>query len=313
MSLVIPSKPQFAPSSFDGATGQLLWVAPGQNLVWNDGDILTNITVGTIYNPNPNGSLAALPGPVLGVNLTLGVSASAGAPAQDYFGIVSFAGAALIESLASADFIISAPAGYLPTVLVTSTAAPAGATGFFVYLGTIPGTYFQQNHAETALDSTYTAANPLTNDIGAGPAAAGTSTGIIGLANEQSTNFYAGFPGGSASAGPRSLFGASQSMAPGWDNDGFKLPVLGLATGYVAMNLLQPYYPSMDNALAVGINIDNGNTFLTGGTGFYIVDSTQTACATVIRRLSQNPGVEANGDVGARVLVKFYSSALVVS
>src|ERR1700677_1494023 len=188
MSLIIPSKPQFMPQAYNSASGELLWVAPGQNQVWNDGDILTTVTVGTIDYPAPNGTLAAALGPILGVNMTLGVVASAGAPAQDYFGVASFTGAAATESLASADFIISTPAGYLPTVVVTAVAAPALATGYYVYLGTIPTVYFRQDIGGTTLGVTFTAANPLTNDTGAGPAAAGTSTGIYGVANEQSTN-----------------------------------------------------------------------------------------------------------------------------
>jgi hypothetical protein len=311
VGLVIPSKPQYNGVAYDCSAGELLWIAPAVNAVWNDGDILANTTVGTIDYPAPNGSLAALPGPVAGVNLTTGVSASAGAPAQDYFGVASFTGGGGIESLQSLDFIISCPAGYLPTVLVTATATPAAATGFYAYLGVIPGTYFRQNIGGTALGTPYTAANPLTNYTGAINAPAGTSTGILGMANEGSFAYYAGYPGGSAKAGPRSLFGASQSMAPGWDNDGFKLPVLKMSSGLFAMNLLQAYNPGMDGQLAVGINIDTGNTFITGGTGFYIMDSTQTACATLISRLSQNPGVEANGDVGARCLFKFYPAALV--
>jgi hypothetical protein len=299
--------------AYDCSAGELLWLAPAQNQVWNDGDILTNVTVGVLDNPTPNGALAAAAGPVLNFNLFLGVAASAGAPAQDYYGVASFTGAAGTESLASLDFVVSAPAGFLPTVLVTAVGAPAGATGFYAYLGVLPTVYWRQNIGATALGVTFTAANPLTNSFGAAAAPAGTSTGILGMANEQSTNFYAGFPGGSASAGPRSLFGASQSMAPGWDNDGFKLPVLKLQSALIAINLLQPYYPSMDNSLSVGINIDSTNTFIPNGTGFYIVDSTQTACATVIKRVIQNPGVEANGDVGARVLVKFFPSSLVAS
>src|ERR1700691_5869771 len=217
MSLVIPSKPQYAGVAYDSSAGELLWGAPRPNLVFNDGDILTNVTVGTLDNPAPAGALAAAAGPVLGYNLTLGVAASAGAPAQDYYGVASFTNGSTTESLASLDFVVSAPAGYLPTVLVTAVGAPAGATDFYAYLGVLPTVYWRQNIGGTALGTTFTAANPLANSFGAGPAPAGTSTGILGVANEQSTNFYAGFPGGSAMAGPRSLFGASQSMAPGWD------------------------------------------------------------------------------------------------
>lgn len=311
MALVIPSKPQYQGVAYDSSAGELLWTAPALNAVWNDGDILSNTIVGTIDYPAPNGTLAAALGPVLGVNMTTGVTASAGAPAQDYFGVASFTGAAGTESLQSLDFIISCPAGYLPTVVVTATAAPALATGFYVYLGVIPGIYFRQNIGGTALGTTFTATNPLTNYTGTVNAPVGTSTGILGVANEGSFAYFAGYPGGSAKAGPRNLFGASQSMAPGWDNDGFKLPVVKLSTGLLVMNLLQAYNPGMDGQLTVGINIDSTNLFINGGTGFYVADSTQTACATLLYRSISNPGVEANGDVGARCVFKFFPASLV--
>lgn len=314
MSLIIPSKPQYSGVPYDSSAGELRWLSSLQlqGAVWNDGDFLANVTRGVLDNPTPNGALAAALAPVLNYNLFLGVVASAGAPAQDYYGVASYTGAAGTESLASLDFVVSAPAGFLPTVLVTAVGAPAGATGFYAYLGTLPTVYWLQNIGGTALGTIFTPTNPLTNAFGPNAAPAGTSTGILGMANEPSDAYFAGFPGGSASAGIRALVGASQAMAPGWDNDGFKTPVLKLQSAIIAINLLQPYYPSMDNSLAVGLNIDNTNTFIPNGTGFYIADSTQTACATVLGRAHQNIGVELNGDVGARVLVRFFPAALVV-
>jgi hypothetical protein len=282
-----------------------------QGAVWNDGDFLANVTRGTLLNPAPNGALALALAPVLNFNLFTGVVASAGAPAQDYYGVASFTDGTA-ESLTSLDFTISAPAGFLPTVLVTAVGAPAGATDFYYYLGTMPTVYWRQNIGGTALGTVATATNPLTNAFGPNAAPVGVSTGILGMANEASDHYFAGFPGGSAAAGDRSLVGASQAMAPGWDNDAFKTPVLKLQSAIIAINLLQPYYPSMDNSQTVGLNIDSTGAFIPNGTGFYIADTTQTACATILARAHQNIGVEANGDVGARVLVKFFSAALVV-
>src|SRR5580692_2010455 len=96
--LIIPSKPQYEGKQFNSSAAALAWVTPGPGNAWNDGDILTTLTTGTVYNPTPNGSIQNAVGPTLGVNLTLGLSASAGAPAQDYFGVASFTGAAAIES-----------------------------------------------------------------------------------------------------------------------------------------------------------------------------------------------------------------------
>jgi hypothetical protein len=313
LSLIIPSKPQYSGVPYDSSAGELRWLSALQlqGAVWNDGDFIANVTRGTLVNPAPVGALATALAPVLNYNLFLGVVASAGAPKQDYYGVASFM-ATGTESLASLDFVISAPAGYLPTVLVTAVGAPAGATGFYAYLGTMPTVYWQQNIGGTTLGTTFTATNPLTNAFGPNAAPAGTSTGILGMANEASDAYFAGFPGGSASADIRSLVGASQAMAPGWDNDAFKTPVLKLQSAIIAINLLQPYYPSMDNSLQVGLNIDNTGAFIPSGTGFYIVDSTQTACATLLTRAHQNIGVELNGDVGARVLVRFNTASLVV-
>lgn len=310
MGIIIPSKPQYAGLQFNSAAAGLAWVTPAPGSAWNDGDILTTVTVGTIYNPSPNGSISAAAGPTIGVNMTLGTSASSGAPRQTYYGAASFTGAAAIESQLSAPFIINCPAGYVPTVAVTSTASPVNSTGFLVYLGTVPNLYIQQNHGGTNF-GTYTAANPLTNSTGTGRAAAGASTGLVGIAGESSERFFAGYPGGSLSAGDRSLFGASQSYAPGWDNDGFATPVNRLGSGKFVLNLLQAYFPSMNGNLRVGIQVDTGNMFITGGTGFYIMDSTQTACATLIGREQQNLSGEQNGDVGARCVFAFDAAAVV--
>lgn len=307
MGIIVPSAPQWAMEA-GYASVDTIQVTPDENAFWREGDILTTGTTGTIASPNPNGALSALPGPAVGTSLvTLGITPSANKPAQDYYGILTFIGAANIESQASAPFIISCPFGYLPTISVSATGAPAAATDFGVYLGTIPGQYFRQSIA-TALGGTYTGTNPLTNHTGVVRAGAGISAGIIGMADCNSDRFYAGYPGGSQQTSARSLFGASQAMSPGWDNNAFQLPVTKLAIGYVVMNLLQPWYDSLQNS-AAGLNIDTGNTFVAGGTNFFIVDNTQTACLTIVKRMYQN-GYGNIGDIGARVLCKFYPAAL---
>lgn len=307
MATIIPSAPQWAGEG-GYPTADTIQVTPDENAFWREGDILTTGTAGTIASPNPNGSLSTLPGPVVPSALvTLGITPSANTPAQDYYGVLTYIGAANIESQASAPFIITCPFGYLPTISVSATGAPAAATKFGVYLGTIPGLFVRQSIA-TNLGSTYTATNPLTNHSGVVRATAGISSGIIGMAGCNSDRFYAGYPGGSQQTGARSLFGASQAMSPGWDNNAFQLPVTKLAIGYVVMNLLQPWYDSLQNT-AAGVAIDTGNTFVPGGTNFFIADNTQTACLTIVKRMYQN-GYGNIGDIGARVLCKFYASAL---
>lgn len=286
-------------------------VIPDENANWRDGDILTLGSTGTPLAPTPNGALAAFAGPDKSV-ITLGVTASAGKPATTYFGVVTYVGAANIESQVSEPFVINCPFGFLPTVSVSSVGAPSGATDFETYLGVIPGAYFRQAVLPgTALDATFTGANPLTNHAGVVRAATGDSTNLVGIASEDSDRYFAGFPGGSQQAGSRAPFGASQSMSPGWDNDTFKLPVAKLSQGYFVMNLLQPWFSSLENT-AAGIAIDSaGIASGFAATNFFIVDNTQTACLTIIRRVITNPSVNADGDIGARVLVSFDAAALV--
>lgn len=306
-SIFIPKTPQWKAVPGIG-TQTLVQLIPDENAAWRDGDILTTGVTGTITSPAPVGSLSTAIGPVLGTNLTVSYSASANKPAQDYFGVVNYSDAGnTIQSQTSDEFIISAPFGFVPTVTVTTVGAPALATNFRTYLGVIPNVYSFQG--TTTLGSTFTGANPLTNHTGTVRAATGASTNLVGMAASDSDVFFAGFPGTSAQTGKRSLFGSSQAMAPGWDNDAFALPVCKLQVGTFVMNLLQPYYPTL-NGTTAGIAIDTGNTFIVGGTNFFIVDNTQTACLTIIRRVLSNPGVEANGDTGARVEVAFTPAAL---
>jgi hypothetical protein len=303
MSLIQPQAPQWQPdqgSSYESVQ----WVQPVQGAVWRPGDVIIPKTVGSNTQPNPNGSLAALPGPLLSL-VTTGISASAGAPQQDYYGIVSYIGAASIESLTSQPFVINCPAGYLPTVSVSATGAPGAATSFATYLATVPTFYVQQAN-NTALGATFTAANPLTNAVGYANAATNVSGSIVGIAKEDSSRFFAGFPGGSQQTGARSLFGAS----PDYQALDFKVPITKCQNGVFIMPLLQPYYSGLNNTTA-GLSIDTGATFTPNGTNFWLVDTAQSnKVVTILRRASSGSVVEQDGDVGALVFVRFIPSTL---
>jgi hypothetical protein len=306
--IIIPSTPQWQAEAGISAPLGVQLIAD-ENAYWRDGDILTLGVTGTITAPNPNGSLATAAGP-LDIFITRGQSASANIPAQDWFGYVTYEGAANIESQISNMFVISTPFGFVPTVSVSATGAPAGATDFGVFLGVTPASIVRQSAAAgVALGATFTGTNPLTNHAGTVRAATGASTNLVGLADCDSDAIFNAAPGGSQATGKRGLFGATQSYAPGWDNSGFAAPVIKLQRGLFVFNLLQPYFAALNGSTA-GIAIDTTNTFITGGTKFFIVDNTQTACLTILRRLVSKPATEQDGDIGARVLVRFTPAAL---
>jgi hypothetical protein len=304
-------------------------VYPAQQAAWRTGDLLINVTTGTVTTPTggtatsfTNATGANTPGPSLGTApvpfnvtsssysatqgaVTVTASASASAPAQSLWCIVTYTITATTESQNSAPFLINTVAGVLPIVNVTATGAPAGATTYALYAGFLPLSYYRQS-AVTALGSTTTTAYPLTNSSGVNKAAAGVSTGIIGMADSDSDAYFAGIlgatAGGSQNTGKRSLFGATQSFGPGWTNDAFALPVTKLGPGLIELSLVQGFYPSLIFA-STGFNID-------ATTGYFVADTTQTAAGT-IQDIAFSPGQGNVGDTGARVRVQLNSSAVV--
>lgn len=305
MAVITPSVPFWAAQPGISAPNVAQYI-PQQNAAWREGDFLIMKTTGTITTPNPNGALATAAGPLLS-NVTLGQSASAGVPALTYFGVVTYIGAAAIESQISSPFIFNTTAGNVPTVSVSSTGAPSGATQFAVYLGVTPTSYAKQG-SSTNLGSTVTAAYPLTNSIGANRAAASSNSNILGMAVCDSDATFGAYPGGSLSTGKANLFGASQSFEPGWDNSSFRLPVIVPNQGLIAINLVQPWFTSLIGA-AVGLNIDTSTSVLTGS-NYFVADTTQTQIGTIKGKVAI-PGGGTIGDTGARVLIQFLTSVLV--
>jgi hypothetical protein len=309
---------------------QIQQVYPAQTAAWRTGDLVINVITGTITTPTggtatsfTNATGANTLGPSLGptpvpfnitgaTGITQGVVtvtgvASAGAPAQTLFGVVSYTITATTESQVSVPFIINTIAGFLPTVNVSATGAPAGATSYAVYLGYQPNTWYRQS-AVTALGTGTATTYPLTNSVGINKAAAGVSTGILGMADCDSDAYYGGIlgatAGGSQNTGKRSLFGATQSFSPGWTNDPFALPITKLQSGIIELNLVQAFYPSLVNT-AVGFNIDPVTN-----TGYFVADTTQTA-AGIITDIAYGPSYRGNvGDVGARVRVRLNAAAV---
>src|SRR5580692_7902843 len=92
-----------------------------QNAAFKAGDFLALVTTGTIVNPNPNGAFSAAAGPIMpnvaGSPVTITNVAASGAAAQTYYIILTYVGAAAIESQPSAEYLFSSPAGFAPRVV----------------------------------------------------------------------------------------------------------------------------------------------------------------------------------------------------
>ena len=298
---------------------------PAQTAAWRTGSILTQVVTGGPITVPSGGALTAatIAGPSLGTLpvpfqvstnassqtqgvVTVTAQTAASAPPETLFGVVTYTAAAITtESQPSQPFIINSAAGITPIVNVSATGAPAGLTKYAVYMGFLPNTWYLQ-HAVTALGTVTDLAYPLTNSTGVNQAQAGISTGILGMADCDSDAYFAGVlgatAGGSQNTGKRSLFGATQSFGPGWTNDPFALPVTKLQQGEVEISLKQAWYNSLIGS-SVGLNID-------AATGYFVADTTETACAT-IQNLAWGPGYRGDvGDIGARIRIKFNAGAL---
>jgi hypothetical protein len=327
MATYTPYEPKWKPPS--GVLGpqiqQLLF--PAQNAAWRKGSLLIQVTTGTITTPTggtaasfTNATGANTPGPSLAFNtpfnitsssysvtqgaVTVTAATSASAPAQTYFGVVTYTITATTESQNSVPFLINCPAGLLPSVNVTATGAPAGATTYALYAGLYPGQFMRQS-AVTALGTATALTNPLTNSIGLNQAASNVNSGIVGMADCDSDAYYAGVlgatAGGSQSTSKRSLFGATQSYSPGFDNLAFALPVVKLQSGLVEVSLVQAWYPALQGA-TVGWTLN-------AATGYFTADTTATAAGT-IQGLSSQPFQGDSGDFFARVIVLPTASTL---
>ena len=326
MAIYTASEPQWKPSG--GTLGpRTSQVYPAQTAAWRAGDILTLITTGTIVTPTGGaGTMVGVPGPSFGLapvpfnigtngqSVTQGVVTVSGVtaasyPAQTLFGVLTYTtGSATNETLISVPFLINTAAGIQPRITVAATGAPATTTSFRAYAGFQPNSWYLQG-TDTAFAANYSFVYPLTNSVGVNRAAAGISTNIVGLADCDSDAYYAGplgaTAGGSQATGKRSLFGATQSYAPGWTNDPFALPVTKLQSGQVEMCLTQPYSNALLYA-AVGFNIDP----LTN-TGYFVADTSQTAAGT-IQAFVQPIGYGGDvGDQNARVIVQVNGSAVI--
>jgi hypothetical protein len=242
-----------------------------QNAAFKAGDFLALVTTGTIVNPNPNGSIAAAPGPIMpnvvGSPVTITNVTASGAVATTYYIILTYTGAAAIESLPSVEYLFSSPAGFAPRVVVTNVGAPVGATGTGLYVGLVPGSEAQQI-AATAFAANGNVPYPLTNYQGVNQATTNQAANIVGLALHGSDAVWATGVGGSSTAGAnRNLLGVTANPPPigGPENFGVNVVKL-LANQPLVLSLVQPYY---NNITAVGLLLDTVS-------GKFVADSSQS-------------------------------------
>lgn len=285
-----------------------------QGAAWRRGDFLQNIVTGTLSTPplSGTGALATSAGP-LPAAITTSFTASAGAPAQSYYGQVSYTEAGQ-ESQLSAPFIINVPAGFLPTVSVAAAGAPAGATNFAAYLGLQAGypSLQQASRTTTALGATFTATNPLANSSGWNRSVTNPNAGLVGMAVAASNeNFFDG-AGGSFNIGAGSRTGANATMPPLAPTDVNLFYVAGLGQGQLfEINLSQAvaFYPSLVGTTA-GLALD-------ATSGFWFADP--NGSNKILNIVDYRPGVATGptnqgtiGDGGTRIVIEF-NSGLAIS
>lgn len=309
MATIQPWEPQYVGNPDFSAPLQVpVLVAPGA--AWRRGDFIVSQTVGTILTPAPTGSMAATAGPALAA-VTVGSSASAGAPGGTYYCTVTYT-ATSNESLPSLEFPINVLPGFVPTVSVAAAGAPAAATNFAAYMALTPGyeALQQATRTTTALGATFTAANPLTNSVGMARAATNAAT-LAGMAvNDSNENFYGG-PGGSSNIGNQSLMGATMNQSPLTPNEAQLAYVMKLTGGAIVeinlrLNVANTWTPILAaQGAQVGLFYDPS--------GFPTADVGQAnKVATILQGSDGVPSVVGtNGDIGKRVQIQFLTSATV--
>lgn len=297
-----------------------------QNAAFREGDVVGLVTTGTINLPSPQGSMAAVVGPTLGINANLSSAASTvtvgnvaitatstGAPgfAVSYYVILTYT-ATTNESLPGQEFIINAAPGVLPIVNVTTTGGNAAATNYGVYVGVYSGGEARQQAAltTTAINTPLTFPNPLTNNIGLNRVATNANAGIIGLAMHDSAALYVGGVGGSFSAGgPANLLGTWGSPPPLMPGDPQQALVgyTGIYGGApIEICLLQPFYESLVGT-AAGITLN-------AASGYFVADNSQSnKILTITDKVLGSPtdvGATNNGDTFSRVKCVFTAGTL---
>jgi hypothetical protein len=285
-----------------------------QNAAFKAGDFLALVTTGTIVNPNPNGSIAAAPGPimpnVIGSPVTITNVATANAVAATYYIILTYVGAGSIESLPSVEYLFSSPAGFTPNIVVTAVGSPVGSTGTGTYIGLVPGSEAQQA-ASTNFTVAYHQAITLANYQGVNQATTNQAANIVGLALHGSAAVWATGVGGSSTAGGNAnILGVTANPPPIGDPGNFGVVVVKLlASQPLVLSLVQPYY---NNITSVGLLLDTVS-------GKFVADSSQsnkiftiTTALDLIDTSNSSGGVNIPGvGVAGRQVLGFFNSGVI--
>jgi len=302
---------------------------PAQNMFCRRGDIMVLKTTGAITAPGAAVGVTATStatGPGTGVKASVQVIstaaqafldsfgntvtitgvASANAPQQTYYLQLQYTLAAN-NSASGPEIVINCAAGFIFSVNVSAAGAPVGATNYAAFVGLYPQNEVLQQASltTTALGTAFSISNPLVNNRGIAQAATAANSNILGMAvNSSQAIFYSG-SGGSLAVNEQSLFGVSQGQQPLQPNESFLIYVIKLQNSVLLeMSLTQAWSPALLGT-AVGIRQD-------AATGWYVADTAQTACGTIIGESDGPPTILGQaGDVGKRVLVTFTPSVLI--
>lgn len=320
--LLIPYyEPQLAPSNSVFQPNPFL-VTPAQNASWKRGDILAQVTTGSITPVPGNGAnaLAGVAGPAASA-ITITNHASTGAPALAYYIVATYTDGGTGESKASAEILYNAPAGYVPEVTVASAGAPSGATDFNVYAGLAPGGAVQQTTG-TALGSASDLAYPLTNSRGANAITSNPSANLLGIAQSSSDSTFGAFPGGTYIP-KTSAFGATADFPPIAPGELGQLYCISLNGQPLEISLSQAY--ALEKSLegtSVGLTVD-------ATSGWVYADPAASNKVARIQGVQSNipaliisnatatsgnalgPGPTGQyGDLGGRVIITFTSGLI---
>ena len=285
-----------------------------QNAAFREGDIIVLNTVPATGAagkfPFPQGSMAALPGP-LPANYTVTTPAQAGAPAQTYYIVLAYT-ATGNESLASAEFLVNCAAGTTPQINVAAAGAPAAATNFAVFAGIYSGgeTLQQASITTTALGANFQIAATLINPVGVVRAATNANTLIAGIACNDSQALWATGVGGSQTGGNiANLLGTWPNPPPLSNVDPQQVLADSLLNAaLVEISLRTPWSNGLVGA-AFGIALETSQQTA----GIFVADVTATACGVIV---GPAQGVESDvgggtGDTGTRVRAFFNASAVI--
>ena len=283
---------------------RVMSVLKAQSAVFRRGDLLKNVTTGTITFPSPQGSMAAI---ALTAAVTTGTTSSSGAPAQFYYYYYTYA--ASIERIT----LPSAEGSYLrcgwPGGDHHGSHSRGSRGGNVVDPVRWPRrrTVEWQQVTGTSLGSAATIPYPLTNSVGANRCATNDNSNILGIAVDDYDVYYAP-NNGSAGTSNRSPFGMDVTTPPSGFLEQYQAKVWLISNGQrFEMSVVQPYPVAQFGTL--GINYESA-------VGAFAADNSQSNKPLTLVGKVQGPtnptydSVGTNGDIGWRGIFTIASSAV---